>query len=233
MKVGVIPAAGLASRMAGLPKFLLPILQGDQTLLDWHVDRQSAVVDRVVVVTRPQNAHLLEKHTFDSHVTVVAATTSTRSETVMRIIGAFPAEQYLLGMPDTYYLGHDPYPDLVSNDPQEDVIARLALWRIRDDQKGKLGQVALDASGRVMDMVDKQPTCSYDLSWGALAFRPELAGYINLEHPHIGYAVEKALRQGRHVEGICVDGKYFDCGTPAEFRSLLRTIDAASVDPRG
>ena len=230
MKVGVIPAAGLATRMAGLPKFLLPILQGDQTLLDWHVERQSAVVDRIVVVTRPQNAHLLERHTANSHVTVVAATTETMSETVLRVMAAFPAEQYMLGMPDTYFLDQDPYPELAVDDEASDDIAKLALWRIRDEQKGKLGQVDVDHSGMVTAMLDKDPNCHYPYSWGALSFRAELASYIRTDHPHVGYAVAEALSQGQRVEGVVMDGQYFDCGTPSEFRSLLRTVDAASVD---
>jgi UTP-glucose-1-phosphate uridylyltransferase len=42
--------------------------------------------------------------------------------------------------------------------------------------------------------------------------------------PHIGYAMKSALSSGETMSANLVNGKYFDCGTPNEYLSMLREI---------
>ena len=53
-------------------------------------------------------------------------------------------------MPDTFFLGEKPYLGLRSTTNLVD----LACWKIRDDQKGKLGQVRIEGL-QAVEMEDK------------------------------------------------------------------------------
>jgi NDP-sugar pyrophosphorylase family protein len=122
-------------------------------------------------------------------------------------------------MPDTYFHGELPYEKLcASTSPLE-----LSLFKIREDQKGKLGQVLVNDQGQVQDVVDKDPSCSYEYSWGALSFSEEFIPFIDPAEPHVGYAFPRALKD-LSIIGSVVDAEYFDCGTPSEYLRLLRAL---------
>jgi hypothetical protein len=102
-----------------------------------------------------------------------------------------------------------------------DSFASLACWKIRDEQKGKLGQVLVDQGNKVTDIRDKDINCDYELSWGAVSFSRALINYMEITDPHIGMAVAKSVKNGEDVNCLMVDGEYFDCGTPREYFHLL------------
>jgi UTP-glucose-1-phosphate uridylyltransferase len=47
---------------------------------------------------------------------------------------------------------------------------------------------------------------------------------MDLSEPHIGYAVKNALVSGNKIGAKKIEGKYFDCGTPSEYISLLSEV---------
>jgi hypothetical protein len=73
-------------------------------------------------------------------------------------------------------------------------------------------------------MKDKDPSCNYEFSWGALTFNRELLNYADSKDPHIGYAVRNALKSGENVDARKMHGKYFDCGTPNEYLDMLQEV---------
>ena len=56
---GLLPASGRAERLAGLPKFAMPTLDGE-TLLARHARRMFEVCDRVRICTTGAWAELVE-----------------------------------------------------------------------------------------------------------------------------------------------------------------------------
>jgi hypothetical protein len=218
--LGILPAAGLATRMGGLPKFLLPTMGDYSSLLDRHVEEMLQVVAHVVIPTRPEHATLLGRYGDRAGVTLMCMTTRTMSETVIRVHASASADGYVLGMPDTYFHGDSPYGVLADSIGRGNDLA-LALWNIRPAQRGKLGQVQLDSANRVTGSRDKDPECDFPWSWGALAYRSKVLDLLDPQSPHIGYAIQPAIDASLRVLGYPMGGKYFDCGTPSEYREVL------------
>jgi UTP-glucose-1-phosphate uridylyltransferase len=71
-------------------------------------------------------------------------------------------------------------------------------------------------------MVDKVPNNGFEYAWGALSFSLQLKEYIDIEDPHIGYAVKNSIENNEIVQAFRVKGQYFDCGTPNEYVDLLK-----------
>jgi hypothetical protein len=218
----IIPAAGLATRMRGIPKFLLPCDDTYTTLIELHISHLLEVCETIWIPTRPELVLLLDSLGLaNDRVVVLPMQTENMTQTVLKVSSIAKNECFQLIMPDTYFLGEQPYGTL-SDKP---LIADLACWRIRDDQKGKLGQVDIDDSGNVRDMRDKDPLCDFPVSWGALTFSQALLNYARPNEPHIGYAIKNALNESESpVTARILNGKYFDCGTPSEYLSLLQEV---------
>lgn len=217
----LIPASGFATRMNRIPKFLLPGDEKGTTLLDIHLRSAQGYYDTIHIATRAELIPLLKEYAFNSNVVITPMETATMTETVLNLIGISKALSFGLIMPDTFFHGDSPHNFLSkTNRP-----LGLALWKIKDSQRGRLGQVDL-VGNSARKIVDKDPTCNFEYSWGAASFTRDFASFFQKEMPHIGYAFQPAIDQ--NVENICqvVNGRYFDCGTPQEYFELIRTIGA-------
>ena len=174
----ILPTAGKATRMRGLPKFLLPAGPDYLTLIERHVSELLEYCATVWIPTRPEQTILLESLGLSSdRVVVVPMTTDTMTETVMRVAGISGAERFLMVMPDTYFAGEKPYCYLA----ESSYPLSVAAWRIRKDQLGKLGQVNLSSTpeGFVTDAEDKNVDCTYPHSWGAMALDRQTLSFGN------------------------------------------------------
>ena len=217
----ILPAAGLATRMRGIPKFLLPADHRYRTLIELHIESLLNVAETIWIPTRPEQVLLLDSLGITQEkVVVVPMTTATMNHTVRRILEISSAQTFALVMPDTRFIGNKPYEALRTTN--NNTMAKLALWEIRSSQKGKLGQVKLDANKQIIDMQDKDPACPYPYAWGALSFQRELAPFIHPADPHVGYALKAALAAKCSLESEIIDGQYFDCGTPQEYIEMLK-----------
>lgn len=217
---GILPAAGLATRMRGLPKFLLPCDDQYTTLIEKHVTSLLNTCDTVWIPTRPEQTILLETLGLSSdRVVVVPMTTGTMTQTVMRLANISGATRFVLVMPDTYFFGEQPY-EYLANSKNE---LNLACWDIRPEQRGKLGQVLIEGGnkGTILDSKDKDPECVYPHSWGAMAFDRSILSLAEASMPHTGYLIKPALVAGKSLEGSVMAGRYFDCGTPREYLQML------------
>lgn len=213
----IIPAAGLATRMRGIPKFLLPCDEQYTTLIELHIQSLLEVCETVWIPTRSEMVMLLDSLGLSKdRVVVIPMQTENMTQTVARVLGIARTDTFQLVMPDTYFSGEKPY--RVLNDKPE--LVDLACWDIRDEQRGKVGQVQVVGSS-VVDIKDKVKTCEFQQLWGALTFGRDLLNYANMSDPHIGYAVRSALKAGKGVTAKRMQGKYFDCGTPSEYISML------------
>lgn len=217
----IIPAAGLASRMRGIPKFLLPCDTSYTTLIEMHIENLLPICETIWIPTRPDLVVLLDSLGLaKDRVIILPMSTENMTQTVNRVLKVSSAAHFQLIMPDTYFHGDKPYQMLNSSPP----VADLACWEIRPDQIGKLGQVDISTDGNVNDMQDKDPNCNYPNSWGALVFARKLMNFAQDSDPHTGYAMKSALSSGETMSANLVNGKYFDCGTPNEYLSMLREI---------
>ena len=220
----LIPAAGQATRMRGLPKFLLPIDENYTTLLENHINNLRNTLGNdnpILIAIRPDLLPIVRSLNIDAkNLTFIEMVTSTMNETILNLADTSDSQHFLLIMPDTYFLGMQPYAHLESN-PE---LCDLAIWKIRDEQRGKLGEVEVDENNFLSSIVDKNPNTMFDYSWGSLTFSRKLFKYVKKEDPHIGYSVSSALNDKQQISTKFVDGKYFDCGTPQEYMDLFREL---------
>ncbi len=215
----ILPAAGIASRMRGLPKFLLPANKKYESLLEVHLSNLEGKCENIYLPTRPDLAPVIKSLGYNlQNLKIIELNTNTMSETILETINLTNSRYYTLIMPDTYFLGEKPYDNLLSSTN----FCNLACWEIRDSQRGKLGEVKINKLNEVEEIIDKKPDNGFKFAWGALSFSRDLKDYINIKDPHIGYAVKNSILNNEKVSAFKVDGKYFDCGTPDEFFELLK-----------
>jgi NDP-sugar pyrophosphorylase family protein len=215
----ILPAAGSATRMRGLPKFLLPCGFEDENLLERHIAGLIEFCENIYIPINPIFLPILEHSNLRLFgARLIPMTTQTMMETIFRVVEETASVRFMMIMPDTYFQGTQPYSELALSEAQ----IQLALWRIRSDQNGKLGQVDLDSASYVRDSKDKDPSCTYIHSWGAMALNSELLKAGNDRMPHLGHLINPLLESGVKVEGRIMEGQYFDCGTPSEYVKMLR-----------
>lgn len=219
----IIPAAGNASRMRGLPKFLLPCDDDYLTLIEKHINSLISSVDNIWIPTNPKYISILESLFEDiKKVKILPMKSKTMSETVKLTISNLNKSNYMLVMPDTYYTDDQPYQLLISS--RVDKVANLICWETRPSQIGKLGEVAFLQDGKLEHIIDKPGEQVYKHAWGAITFTQSLNKYINIDDPHIGYAIEKAHYDNQDIYCFEAKGGYYDCGTPNEYIDLLKKI---------
>lgn len=216
----IVPAAGMATRMRGIPKFLLPCDSEYTTLIEMHIAALLEVCNIIWIPTRPEMVLLLDSLSLaKDRVIILPMQTENMTQTVQKTVDISKADNFQLIMPDTFFSGQKPYRVLDSNPHLVD----LALWAIRPEQKGKLGQVDFE-DGKALSIKDKEVDCDFDYAWGALTFHRDLMLYSNSSDPHIGYSVKTALKSGEGVGVKVIHGEYFDCGTPSEYLSMLDKV---------
>lgn len=218
--VGVLPAAGQATRLNGLPKFLLPIPEGN--LLDWHCKQmRAASAERVLVGTSWVNSALVAQHAPNGTEQYLVST-KTMTETVLAARRKAGEADVLFGMPDTYFESPNIYSALAANPHEADVV--VALWIIRPEQRGQLGQCDIDNDMNITTVIDKDPTCEFVLTWGALYWKPTFWKFIKPDMPHVGYALQPAIDAGLNVKGTIFLTNYHDCGTFESYARLCSTF---------
>lgn len=221
MRTVLIPASGSATRMRGLPKFLLPSGIKDLSLLELHIKNLQDYADEVLISINPiffnivktANLNLLGAQIFPME-------TKSMTESILRLASKSPKSRYTVIMPDTVFESNKSYE---FNKLESDL--DLSLWKIRNDQLGKLGQVSITPDGRVVDCVDKDPQCRYEFFWGAMTFDAKFLECLETEFPHIGYGIVPALKANLNVNGVVLPGRYWDCGTPIEYLRYLKTLE--------
>lgn len=197
--IGLIPAGGKATRMYGLPKYLLPTPDG--TLID-------ALRRRMV------KAGIADIRTiYDEYPSVCAALRSVTDG----------EGDVLFAMPDTYWTDEIALEKMIVtlNKPEIDVV--VGVWQIREEQRGKLGQVRFNEYGRVFEIVDKDPYCPHEWAWGAIAWKDPFWNYIMGIDAHLGESINRACKIGYNVQAVKMTGDYYDAGTPDEYFRLCST----------
>lgn len=219
MAVGILPASGSASRLNGIPKFILPVSEG-QSLLQWHVDLMSRACSSVFIPTRQRWKVLVDDLMLNANI--IEKEPSTMADAVLEITKEV-TDTVIIGMPDTYIhrAKSNFYSDLLTSDG--DVV--LATWDYApQNMRGKIGQVLADDKGNVLSVIDKDPDCDYPEMWGALLFRD---GSINKIDPKGGSVLNKVndwIAEGVSVKRVRMSGEYIDAGTVEGLVNLYTSI---------
>jgi len=219
--LGLLPASGKASRMNGLPKFALPCDIDNTSLLERHVHQMSFYVDKIIVSTTSRWYELVNSFNLNK-VEIVVIEPSTMNDALISMAKEYPAEKYVIGMPDTYFKGENPYIKLSSS--IQDMLVSVACWPLHDGLKGKVGQVEL-VKNSILDIKEKIQDCDYLHMWGAMALDSMILNNLNKFNMHIGIDLEYLIAERLNdIYAFEVEGTYFDAGTIDGYKDLLNNI---------
>lgn len=219
MIVGILPAAGTAARMSGLPKFLLPIPEG--TLLGLHCQRmQAAGVEELLLGYSDSTALLLHRNAPPGAMLYNGGNTLAHTVNNARLIAGDSA--VVFGMPDTYFTDADAYRKVIEGLDGADI--SVGVFETRPEQRHKLGMVRIDDDNFITDVIDKPAKTYLRDAWGIIAWRPVFWPYIYPIDATVGDALTRAIRAGLPIRAVVMDGSYYDCGTPDEYFQLIREV---------
>ena len=165
--IGLIPLSGNATRMKNLPKFLLPCKPGLTLLDNTILTFKNINVFDIYAGVSDSNYNLLTQYDIDKKI----INSLTMSETVKKLIESYYAKKYILIMPDTFFHIDERFNKIEKMLDDYNIV--ICVWKIKDYQVGKLGQVKL-VNNEVVDIIDKDNTCKYEYAWGVIAWRSVL-----------------------------------------------------------
>ena len=220
--IGILPAAGEARRMHGIPKYLLPV--GNSFLMERHIHMmEDAGCNPIYIGCNNFNYGWLENYV-DGRL-YPASEHGTMSQTLLSSDLHLGDEPIIFGMPDTYFEDQRVYERLIhALEVFTDALVIVAVAKARPDQHRKVGMVRWDGIGEVKEIIDKPEETDLEYLWGALAWRSAFWRYIRAEDPHVGYAVQRAIGANEDVRMVGTKGGYWDCGTPDEYFALIRHL---------
>ena len=200
--VGVLPASGSAFRIRGLPKFCFPV-NDTETAIEWHIRSMESVCDEIIVTTRTMWLPILKSLDLGNKVTIKCVEPSTMSS-VVASVATDSTTRYVVGLPDTYVKDSDDFYSAIASDT---ALLSLALFDCPLELRGRVGQV-LTNEKNVLDVVDKDPSCSYTKMWGAFSF----SGIkFNPKLIHPGFEFNDLRSSG--IAFYNASGAYYDLGS--------------------
>jgi NDP-sugar pyrophosphorylase family protein len=224
----IIPASGKASRLSGIPKFLLPI-PDKKNLLSFHLSlsQNIDVIRNVNLTTNStyfetiKNLHDLKAYKKIKNIEIL--NTNTMNQTINKFRN-HDSEYILLSMPDTYFTDHNIVKKMIDQmNRNQDYDCILGLWNIKKSQRKKVGQCKIEKN-KVIEVVDKNPKYNYKYLWGVVLFRKTLWEFIDSNDPHIGYSFNPAIKSGLNIGYTKATGSYYDCGTIDEYWDMVKEI---------
>ena len=206
--IGILPASGRSKRLNGIPKFAIPTISGE-TLIQRHVRLMRDYVDSITICTTKDWFKLVE--TLCPDVDLVELEPSTMSHAV-KMLGVSDS---IVGMPDTFYKGENPYKELskINNE------VGVALWNCPVELRGKVGQIDIK-NNKIVKMSDKNAICDYPFLWGAMKLSKDAIDSLDPNTSHPGICLPNLIDKFSHSTCV-INGQYIDCGTPEGIRDML------------
>jgi NDP-sugar pyrophosphorylase family protein len=208
--VGVVPAAGHASRLQPLVGSKEMVRVAGRPVIDHLVARMRAAgADEIRVVTRPDKGDLIAHLRAQGLATVLARPPTAAASTAAGLEGLGPDDAVLIGYPDTVWEPVDGFARMLDA-LRPPALAALGLFRTPDAARSDA--VVVDDAGLVREIVVKSPSPPSDLIYGCAAVRRHVLE--GLAHAgELGVHLAPLCRAGR-VRGVALLGDFLDIGTP-------------------
>ena len=215
MIVGVIPAAGHATRLGALPcsKEVLPV--GGRPVLEYVFERMRRAAAEIRVVTRPEKADVAQHARRLGALVLEGGPASVAESVLLGCEELAPDDVVLLGLPDSIWEPEDGFVQLVD---ALDATTTVALGCFRSAELERSDVVVVDDLGRVRSVQVKPDRPASDLVWGCAAARAHaLAGLADVDEP--GRLFDRLARRGV-VGAVVFPGEFVDIGTPEALERL-------------
>lgn len=215
-----VPAAGLATRLGGIPKFLLPI-SDKNTLLGFHIDNLKKLKNNEISIGTNKKFYKILQDIY-KEISIKKLNSSSMVQTVTKL-NLENKKLSLVIMPDTYFENYKIVEDMRTKIISSNLDVVLGLWKIKQSQIGKLGQCMLDGD-RVKKIIDKDVNCKEEYFWGLIMWKPSFNNFISDKDSHFGVSLNRAIENKLKIGYVISPDEYFDCGTFNEYQNLLEDL---------
>jgi NDP-sugar pyrophosphorylase family protein len=214
--LGVIPAAGFATRLGSLPcsKELLPV--GGRPVLEYVFEHmRSASAREIRVVTRPEKRDVVEHARRLGAVVIEGRPASVAESVRLGTDGLRADDVVLLGFPDSIWGPEDGFARLVA---ALDDTTDVALGCFHSDELERSDVVLADYDGTVRAIQIKPARPASTLIWGCVAARAHALDGLS-EHTEPGQLFHRLASRGV-VRAVVFPGEFVDIGTPEALEKL-------------
>jgi glucose-1-phosphate thymidylyltransferase len=223
--VGVIPAAGYATRLQPRPESKEMLSVGGRPVMDYLVDRlRVAGCSELRVVTRPEKEDVIAHAKRLGAAVILGYPRTVSASFVAGMDDLSEQDIILIGFPDTLWEPEDGYRQLMRA-LEEGCDVALGLFKIDASDLRRSDVVVLGGQSGQIAGIDIKPTQPRsEWIWGcAAAHTRTLAGLHQTEWP--GEYFDSLCRTGHDVRGIPLSDVWLDVGTEA---ALNRANSASS-----
>jgi UTP-glucose-1-phosphate uridylyltransferase len=231
--VGLVPCGGKAERLAGVPKWLMPLptADGGCTYALAEMCRKLHTVkglDWVYIGSGLHNQKLVDQYAPPKSI-VYRADSKTMCEGVLAAkphTGDYPV---IMCMADTFFADETILGKMAAElSAGADCV--VAIWNTRPEQRKSLGMVAFDKkSHKVHEVDDKPAKTALTDAWGAIGWKPSFWQYMRPLHAHMGLAINNAVSAGLTVKVVLAEGEYHDLGTIESVTRFYAQFEVARV----
>jgi glucose-1-phosphate thymidylyltransferase len=219
--VGLVPAAGYATRLAGLEGSKEAADVRGRPVLDYLLERlRAAGCAEVRLVTRPEKRDVVELAGERDATVVLGRPASVSESLLLAAEGLAPGTPVLFGFPDTIWAPVDGFARLLAR-LGPDVDAVLGLFRTPDLTRSDV--TVVDEAGLVTAVQVKPDAPASDLIWGCAATTAAVVGRL-AEADEPGELFDRLARTGR-VAGVHLSDEWLDVGTPEALRRARSLLD--------
>jgi glucose-1-phosphate thymidylyltransferase len=217
--IGVIPAAGFATRLGAMPSSKEMLEIDGQPVIERLVARMEAGgCTEIRVVTRPEKADVRQYATQRGLTVVLARPPHVGGSVSAGLSGCGKARLVALGYPDTLWEPLDGFAMLRALVRGRTEVV-LGLFDTPDAARSDV--VVTDESGRVTDILIKPAQPPSTLIWGCLVARAAaLAGIDRVEWP--SDLLRPLIADGR-VKSHYLSDRWLDIGTRDALRRALHS----------
>jgi glucose-1-phosphate thymidylyltransferase len=246
--IGILPAAGLGSRLHPLPypKELLPVFfatddNGEslqpRVAAEYSLQAmRKAGIEQCVIVISERKMEIIryfgDGRDAKMSLAYISQTTPLGLAHAIDLAYDWLADSYTcLALPDTIF-----EPSNAISIICQEIIAKnadIVLGVFPTDKPERLGPVRFATDGTVTEVQDKPPQTDLRNTWGVVVWSPRFAQFlhekINLEKNNllpesiiIGHVFHQAILAGLKVNAVFFsEGKYTDLGTPEGISSFI------------
>jgi dTDP-glucose pyrophosphorylase len=207
--VGVLPAAGYATRLAPIGSSKEVLAVGGRPVLDYAFERMRlAPCDAIRVVTRPDKRDVIE-HALALGASVVLGRPATVAESLLLgVRGLAGSDVALLAFPDSVWEPETGFRALLTELDGADAV--LGCFRAREPERSDV--VVVDGTGAVRRVQVKPARPASELVWGCAAARVGALRGLR-RHAEPGELLDRLGRSGR-VRAVVFETEFVDIGTP-------------------
>lgn len=250
--VGIIPAAGNASRIAPIPcsKEIFPVgFQGNSDSVTVKV-AATHILESLTEANASQAYMIIRKGKWDipqylgmgnqpgySLAYIISEPTPGTHYTIDLAYRFVKDKLVILGFPDILFKPKNAFAILL--DRQRETGAEIVLGLFKTDKPHKGDMVVIDERGRIKNIIIKPSKTDLIYCWAMAAWTPVFTEYLHAsvarienkalqnnhqEEIYIGHVIREAIKDGFSVEGVIFkDGFFVDIGTVPDLKNVLRS----------